>query len=251
MHMTHHDVPCTSAPRLLMLPTEQTVIGLWRRACQQPGTRVEQSGLTCLLVPLRARIAANGTAVHANSSPVAGVSLTPLDSKRGLLQHLQQVCSLEFLRQQGLNSSLAVLLRKTNLRKLQAVHQEWYHLRETQGERAETAESESSSSLRSSSVSSSMPLLGPVLKQVLKPDDPGSTVLAVTLHESGVEFPYWIPAQQQQNTTARTTTTGGHVTVCLFLGTVRDMTRQEHALLADTCRNRSVFLVRLRLGRVT
>ena len=108
MHMTY-DVEHNKER---LVPKEHTIVGLWKKAAQQKhGEWVQERGLTCRLYKH------NTTADH--SIP------TNLESKRDVLEQLQATCSMEFLREKGLNSSSKVLLKKMNKQTLMEIAKEW------------------------------------------------------------------------------------------------------------------------------
>jgi hypothetical protein len=71
-----------------LIPTERTIIQLWKRVTKTPGIYVEQNGLSCLCT-----IQKSGTTTH-RTNPVS----VDVGSKRDLLVYLQGTCSMEFLR---------------------------------------------------------------------------------------------------------------------------------------------------------
>ncbi len=132
----------------VVVPTEQKILQLWKRAAQRPKQVICMDGMTCCITPdplrsmeLHSSINTN-TNTNTNTSSVvssssskfkskspsssSSLSLPPgLDSKRLLLEYLQKNCSIEFLRSKGLNSSPDVILRKTNKKKLMDVWNAW------------------------------------------------------------------------------------------------------------------------------
>jgi hypothetical protein len=81
--------PKRYAPRLV--PTEQVIIDLWKRATKHPGISVEQHGLSCICTTM------HSSALHsiASQNPAARIES---GSKRELLDYLHSTCSMEFLR---------------------------------------------------------------------------------------------------------------------------------------------------------
>jgi hypothetical protein len=111
--------PSSPSPRFV--PTEQSVIRIWKQCCQRPHQTVSQQGFRCTLVKssgpqlhLAGRTRHDKTDFNASGS-----------SKRELLELLQSTCPLDFLKAHRLNSSPQVLLRKVNKDQLLAVHKEW------------------------------------------------------------------------------------------------------------------------------
>jgi len=207
MHMKYSPSSSSSS---IPVPKEQLVVGLWKRAASQTnGESVEFNGLSCRLV----------------RSHTSGELPTGMDSKREILLHLQKCCSIDFLRKHGLNSSPAVILRKTNKQTLMKVWGQWKQ--------------------KDSKLQSQRPAdknLESILKELLQPDSPSVTqVVAGTLHESSEdELPCW--NQKPEHTPM--------MQLCLFLGAVRDMHSSENRCLERICRSTSVPLVGIRLGPV-
>jgi hypothetical protein len=212
MHMSYRKPESSSADAChCLVPSEQNIVSLWKQAAsQENGEPVELSGLTCRLAASR----------KSSESRVSG-----MDSKRDVLEFLQKACSLDFLRHHGLNSSPAVILRKTNKKTLMNVWSAWKQ-QEISKESAET----------------STETLESILEELLQPDSPVvQQVVAGVLHESSEnELPCWekdprsIPSMQ----------------VCLFLGAVRDMTSTENRCLECLCNRLSIPLAKVRLGPV-
>jgi hypothetical protein len=218
MHMTYEQQsPKESSP--LLVPTEQTVVALWKRAAScNSGDTVELNGLTCRL--------------EVSSRSLDGAIPTGFDSKRGILEHLQQTCSLDFLRKEGLNSSTNVILRKTNKKSLMQIWSRWM---QQSPKNTNSNGSTDSVALESSLVS------------LLEPDSTDiETVIAATLHESSEnELPYWNHPQEQQKSDQMANTQ-----ICMFLGAVRDMSMAENRCLERICKTSSIPLVAVRLGPV-
>jgi hypothetical protein len=85
-----------SSPRhpSTLLPTEQTIVALWKRSATTPGDCVEQDGLQCQLLVSEC---SDGTA--RNLDCAAGAGSTSFRNKRDLVQYLQSTCSIDFLRE--------------------------------------------------------------------------------------------------------------------------------------------------------
>lgn len=79
--------PKRFAPRLV--PSEQVIIDIWKRTTKHPGISVEQLGLSCICTTIQS------PSVHLD--PTMNAS-TESSSKRELLDYLQSICSMEFLR---------------------------------------------------------------------------------------------------------------------------------------------------------
>jgi hypothetical protein len=211
MHMTYRQPELTTSPdACLLIPSEQTIVSLWKKAASQGnGEPVEIDGLTCRLASFRK-----------DESQVSG-----MDSKRDVLEFLQKACSLEFLRQHGLNSTTAVILRKTNKKTLMNVWSAWKQ-QDISKESGET----------------STETLESILEELLQPDSPlVEQVVAGVLHESSEnELPCWKQDPQLMPS----------MQVCLFLGAVRDMSSAENRCLGRLCDRLSIPLAKVRLGPV-
>jgi hypothetical protein len=212
MHMTYRQPGSSSADACqCLIPSEQNIVSLWKQAAsQENGEPVERSGLTCRLVASR----------KSSESRVSG-----MDSKRDVLEFLQKVCSLDFLRHHGLNSSPAVILRKTNKKTLMNVWSAWKQ-KEISKESAET----------------STETLESILEELLQPDSPVvEQVVAGVLHESSEnELPCWEKDSRSMPS----------MQICLFLGAVRDMSSTENRCLERLCDRLSIPLAKVRLGPV-
>jgi hypothetical protein len=77
--------------RSTLIPTEQTIVALWRRATTTPGVCVQQDGLQCQL------LVSECSAGTANCT--AGAGSKSFSNKRDLVQYLQSTCSIDFLRE--------------------------------------------------------------------------------------------------------------------------------------------------------
>jgi hypothetical protein len=201
------------------VPTEQTIVGLWKKAAQQKqqNESVREKGLSCRLYKQSTKHTA-GAAIPMH-----------LESKRDVLQRLQATCSIEFIREKGLNSSSQVLLRKFNKQTLIEISKDW------------------NSRYASVSQPTLEETLQPILEDLLQPFTTNiQTVVAVTLHESSHhELPCW--KNECQTTTADCSDT---TQVCIFLGAVRDMTWEENKCLQQTCQVLAIPQVAVRLGPV-
>ena len=191
------------------LPTEQNLVRLWKRAAQRPHQWVEQQDMQCRLDRFGPS-SLRGSSRKSNHNTV---------SKRERLETLQATCSQEFLREHRVSGSIPLLLRKTNLAKLEEVEKLWHSKKRKR----------------------SSPMADYIAK-VLQPDNPLITdVVSATLHESSEnELPCWDEdcggANDESHSTRR-------VQLCLFLGAVRDMTNEEYDCLPPST-------LRIRLGPV-
>jgi hypothetical protein len=212
MHMTYRQPESASAEACqCLIPSEQNIVSLWKQAAsQENGEPVELSGLTCRLVASR----------KSGESRVSG-----MDSKRDVLEFLQKACSLDFLRQHGLNSSTTVILRKTNKKSLMNVWGAWKQ-QEISKESAVT----------------STETLESILEELLQPDSPAvEQVIAGVLHESCEnELPCWDKSPQSMPS----------MQMCLFLGAVRDMSSTENICLEGLCNRLSIPFTKIRLGPI-
>ena len=187
-----------------IVPTEQAILELWKEAASNPGVTCQ--GVTC-------QIDSEFTSL---SHP------TNMDSKRQVLDYLQQHCPIDFLRKHGLNSSATVILRKTNKKRLMETWKLW--------------------NAENTSATNKQEKLAFIFQQLLKPMNSAvDKVVAGILHESSdSELPCFYV---ESNRTP-------HVQVCLFLGAVRDMHPWENRVLRTCCLAAKVPLVRVRLGPV-
>ncbi|GAX15491.1 hypothetical protein FisN_8Lh209 [Fistulifera solaris] len=214
MHMTYEKNDARPT-----VPTEQTIVGLWKKAAQQKqqDESVREKGLSCRLY-------------KQNTKHTAGATIPMhLESKRDVLEQLQATCSIEFLREKGLNSSSQVLLRKFNKQTLIEISKDW------------------NSRYASVSQPTLEETLRPILKDLLQPiSNSIQTVIAATLHESShQELPCWNNQCQ-----IATTDSPDKTQVCIFLGAVRDMTMEEKKCLQQTCQVVAIPQVTVRLGPV-
>lgn len=194
------------------VPTEQNVIGALRKVAEDsPGTSVVYHGLQATLIL---------------SENMDTSDLPSTLSRRSILEHMQRTCSMDFLREHGLNSSTAAILKKNNKQKLNATWKAWL-------KRKEKAKKHN---LKDS--------LTPILLDVLvgRENDKDTQTIAGMLHESGdAELPVWCQWNQGASTNSRTV---------LFLGAVRDMLPVENECLTVVCREKAIPLTKIRLGSV-
>jgi hypothetical protein len=207
MHMTYR---AENSPHEQLVPTEQAVIGLWKKASSTASSTVTVCGLSCRLE------------VQPNDNRLAA----RMDSKREILEFLQANCSLEFLRKEGLNSSAQVILRKMNMKTLRESWSRWMQQSKPRN-------------------SASSDLLEAILASLLKPSVAViKKVVAVTLHESGVELPCWDTLDPADTTTAA-------MQVCVILGAVRDLSLTEKRCLRRVCeKSGNIPQIAVRLGSV-
>lgn len=195
------------------IPTEQTVISLWKRAAQKLNTRVEANGMECC-------IKVEPTTPGSESSARLP---TGLNSKREVLEHLQNNCSMDFLRSKGLNSNADVILRKTNKKALVALFNEWKKSQSRKPDDKVEA------------------LYSGLLKVSEKRSEDGKLV-AATLHEMFQEFPCFGLNKSPHLST--------RLSLVFFLGAVRDMSSSEHMILKRVCMRFRIPLLGVRFGTV-
>jgi len=191
MHLSFHGNVNT-------IPTEHTILSLFKKAAQSLGTVVSQGGLHC-------RIMVDPT--HGVDIRAANSNLTlpnGLDSKRQVLEYLQKKCSMDFLRANGLNSNPAVILRKTNKKALMEVWNKWRRHVNDQGN------SPKSGSNQSAIIEG---IYSEIVERSKKDDGSDGTTIAATLHETCEEFPCFQP-QECSNASKS-------LRVIFFLGAVR------------------------------
>jgi hypothetical protein len=196
---------------IVVVPTEQAILQLWKEAASNPG--ISYKGVTCR-----------------RDSESTVVSLpTHMDSKRQVLDYLQQQCSMDFLRQHGLNSSTNVILRKTNKKKLMDISRLW------------NADHTSSTCTTSANKQEK---LASIFQELLKPmTSTVNKVVAGILHESSDAELSCFGVESNNDTP--------NLQLCLFLGAVRDMHLWENRVLETCCSAVRVPLVRVRLGSVS
>ena len=276
------------------VPTERRLVAAWRAA--SGGGGAVPLGLACVRQQRKeAEVSNNGSSDSTNSNPhvssgassvrhngkaFGGTSTAPADlasfGKRQLLTHLQATLPLEALRRHNLNSSPAVLMKKSTVPKLLAVHAAWLaecgppHHANTTAESVAKLEHVSKSTTHSakSSVPSSSSIIaggetpayglaGGALANVFRGLPPAETILLL-LHE---DFPNEL-YNPSAVTTALSTSDGipkvpplvklegssvKHV-VCV-LGAVRDMSSEEDADVVRCAQAHGVRIARANLGR--
>lgn len=187
-----------------LVPLEKAIISIWKNACLSDGETIVCDGLRCQLIKA--------------ASPSTVPNL--VDSKRLILNHLQKYCSIEFLRQERLNSASDVILRKMNKQTLVEAWERWQKRSQPPGSDLWTE----------------------VLSNTFQSGLGNKKRIAVILHESSVnEFPWWFKAQSSHDPDAE---------VSVFLGAVRDMSDTEQIALRKVCESMAVPLITIRLGPV-
>ncbi|KAG7361493.1 hypothetical protein IV203_036594 [Nitzschia inconspicua] len=226
-----------------IVPTEHTIIQLWKRAAQNPGTTIHMSGMACS-IHVDPTVLQSG-ALKQNAGTSSEESSMGLDSKRQILEYLQKHCSMEFLRNHRLNSGTESILRKSNRDALLKVWREWNEAIQKGG-----GENGSNGGGRR------LQVFFHDMLQVAPQHVAGRTkVVAGLLHESCPEFPCFNldissaalsscePHRKQQSDSIS-------YFVCLFLGAVRDMTMDENRALHKLCHQESIPCVGIRFGTV-
>jgi len=217
--------------RSLVVPTERNIISLWKRAALHPGTRIEQRGLACQLV------------AHASSTDPSSLTPSTNSSKREILEHLQSTCSMDFLRENRLNSSSDVLLRKINKTKLLAIARKW----KASSNGDNNNNNDNNKPADSSNQDRDYSVLETILERLLQPHHSDTkTVIAATLHESSDdELPCWDGDGDDTHSTFGNTKDGVTIDddnsllqICLFLGAVRDMRSAETDCLRSVVESR-------------
>ena len=209
------------------IPTERTIVRLWKQAATHINKPATVDGISC-------RIVFDPLLQEENDSSSLP---TGLDSKREVLEYLQQQCSFEFLRNHGLNSQPAVILRKTNKKALMKVWNLWRN--EVQ------KKNEGSSGSKNSG--SNMNRIVEIYSTLLQPSEPNVNVIAGTLHETFEELPCYGFKRKQGE---KEGSDGRRVLLCFFLGAVRDMGADEYKALEKICQKRNLPQIGFRLGSV-
>ena len=252
------------------VPSERKIVSLWRSAASEAGRSRKPSGfggattaadasVTCIREPW-IYASDDGNNRNADEPLVASSTATAsdmafdmsrLDSKRDMLEHIQQRCPLEFLRKHRLNSSIEVVLRKTNRTKLLAAWNDWVSSGEGS---ASTSSAQAKKNIQRAAEENTEKTFRAILLgrfRGSKENDGNRTngdptvpppVMAAVLHESmDNELPCWNSIRDE---------TSGPARLCLFLGAVRDMTSTENSMLTKVCSELNIPLLRCRLGPV-
>ena len=207
-----------------IVPTEHAVVSLWKKAAQNLNKTIREKGMEC-------RIEVDLSMVNEENFSETSSGLPPgLDSKRQVLEFLQQKCSMEFLRSKGLNSNVDVVLRKTNKKALISLFYEWKR----------SSPKQEPIKLQDRIESTYSDLLQPNEKN----DSMQPQIVAGTLHEMFEELPCFQCPESKNNTCNQ------NFQLCLFLGAVRDMSAEENKILQKVCTKLSVPLVGIRFGTV-
>eukprot|EP00934_Nitzschia_sp_Nitz4_P006539 Nitzschia sp. Nitz4//scaffold3_size479765//288107//289697//NITZ4_000120-RA/size479765-exonerate_est2genome-gene-1.198-mRNA-1//1//CDS//3329550818//6529//frame0 len=225
----------------ILIPTEQAILGLIKRASQSIGNSVQLGGLRArmefdpMLAKMRKPQSTN------NSSTLTTIS--GLDSKRQVLQYLQEQCSIDFLRKHGLNSSPATILKKTNKQKLMEIWKQWKPPKQVSPLSNAGSEKGISQSPETAEV-----LLERLLNKAVGSSNRGhvETIVGV-LHESCEEFPCFGTIDRGENA-GDDSVPPRHL--ILFLGAVRDMTQLENQTLEQLCTKKAYPFVGIRFGTV-
>lgn len=299
MGITKHTKVSVSKAAEIFIPTEQSIIALWKEAV---GKALEQNNSSSKekksspIVVCHGRLAcwANlssspqkflarakqsnmpDTAVssrHAGSSaPPPTKSMTQDWSKRELLEYLQKECSMEFLREHGLNSAPNVILRKANRSALAQVFQIWLQEQQPKQKGKTSAIKEKSGGKQNQDPhdhhqqQQERKLLEEIFQTILRPpaendNRPRTQRIAATLHESSnCELPCFGDILDADTSLEHENGDNNNnqqqpLHLCLFLGAVRDMLPIEYQALENACKstaevNETIPLVKVRLGSV-
>ncbi|KAL7563180.1 hypothetical protein ACA910_014456 [Epithemia clementina (nom. ined.)] len=270
-----------------IVPTERTIVALWKQAAiaaaaattstkienADDGAQddddddsfssgvVEQEGLSCRMVLHHDR-----TNVVATTTTTTTTIIINHQNKRELLDLLQQQCSLEFLRHYNLNCSSAVALRKVNRPRLVQIWHAWKKEKEQQQSQTkkkaddddEDADKKKEKNKEALEAILLQLLQAPGMHSQQQPRNDGASpqphhrhmIVAATLHESSdSELPCW----NLSKSSCFNSNNKNNLSVCLFLGAVRDMTALEHECLqAAVHRAQTIptLLCQVRLGPV-
>lgn len=214
-----------------IVPTEQAILSVFKMAAQSLTESVTKHGLTC-----RTEMDASVARLLSQKTNHGSTRLpSGLDSKRQVLEFLQTTCSMDFLRNNGLNSSTEVILRKCNKKLLVEKWAKW------QKEQVKNGSVETKSSTDAELIESLFHRMISTFQQQSNDD----VSVVGTLHESCEEFPCFeeqsFDIDDDSSTSYRT---------MLFLGAVRDMTSQENEILDKVCCQLRVARIGIRFGSV-
>jgi len=246
-----------------IFPKEQTIIQLWKRAAQNLRKPVEYQGMKCIIhldpaLSLRPQKETGGS----SSGSINNSNIERIDTKRAVLEYIQKNVSIEFLRENKINSHPEVVLRKTNRKALLKIWDTWTKHQHTsldsEGENEDyNNDNNSQNGRRLRTIYHELLQFPPekTFRNSYSSSDSKnvSKVVAGTLHESCEEFPCFgfnqLNEEREQEESKESAT---HVSyrVCLFLGAVRDMTSQEKEILGRVCEASKIPLVGVRFGTV-
>jgi hypothetical protein len=221
IHMTVEKESC-------IVPTEQSIVSLWKQAAQQLNKPITKNGINCQIIV--------DPTIQESSNSSSSLP-TGLDSKRHVLEYLQEQCSIDFLREHGLNSKPDIILRKTNKRALMQVWNEWRR-KSQQGQHKEQPGSAPTAKIIDSIQSIYSKLLQP-------PQSSGASCVTITLHEKFDEFPCFSFGNCDDFSK-----NDRRLYVTLFLGAVRDMHPYEYEALNKACAAYKIPMVGVRFGCV-
>lgn len=210
-----------------IIPTEQLILSLFKKAAKSLNRTVTSHGLICRTV-MDPVFAFQQQETAFDTELPSGLS-----SKREVLAYIQWKCSIDFLRKHGLNSSTSAILRKSNINTLSEVWAKW---RKLQAKETKTTKTCSSDQQATES------LFRDVVQSFQTRAEKDEIAIVGTLHESCDEFPCFEPDSGGQDHRYR---------IMLFLGAVRDMTPGENRILEDVCKSLQVPRVGIRFGTVS
>ena len=235
-------------------PKEETLIKLWKQAAQNLRKEVRYKGLKCM-IHLDPSLSFAPTISKKSAKPGnAASSIERIDTKREVLEYIQKHCSIDFLRQNRINSNPEVVLRKTNRKALLKIWDTWT---KQMNSSSSTDEQEGGGSKNDNENSGYSRQLKSIYKDLLQfPPETNATtnssvsmqkVIAGTLHETAEEFPCFQFGKEEIDSESSSDLS---YKVCLFLGAVRDMTSSEGEVLQQVCKTLHIPFVGVRFGKV-
>ncbi|MGK3733454.1 MAG: hypothetical protein ACI8RD_000314 [Bacillariaceae sp.] len=178
------------------------------------------------------------TTTNNNSTDTSNYTVGGMDTKRAVLEYLQKHCSIDFLREQKINSKHSeVVLRKTNRKALLKI---WGNWNKQQHQQHQIHSSEASSNTTTNNQR-----LKEIYKELLQfnnherspttsKKDKQTKIVAGTLHESCEEFPCFSLNREEHghgNELEWSSSSSRQIMsyhICLLLGAVRDMTSKYY-----------------------
>ncbi len=233
--------------RMQVIPTEKTILLLWKRAALKLNETVRLNGMVCRISIDPSRKLAMLSAPPSTST-FSSQSLPPgLDSKRQVLQYLQKHCTMEYLRSKGLNSSADVILRKTNKKKLMDILNDWSKNSKSKGS-SPSAGTDSSDDSKLKQMEAIESIYSEILTRRDKLNVGSIMTVAGILHETCPEFPCF-GQELPSNLNGFPPHSIGY-RLFLFLGAVRDMTEMENKVLYRVCERHQIPRIGVRFGTV-
>ena len=254
LHMTSDDDNGDAFPK------EETLIKLWKQAAQNLRKEVTYKGLKCTInmdptLSLAPTSSSGKTSKSkkASSSASNSSSIEKIDTKREVLEYIQKHCSIDFLRENRINSHPDVVLRKTNRKALLKIWDTWTkQMQSSSDAKGSKHDDETSHSNRQLKTIFNDLLQFPRDESCRSGDstmtsNDNKQIIAGILHESADEFPCFRFGPEE---IAEQSSRGTSYRVCLFLGAVRDMTFNENEVLRKVCETSKIPFVGIRFGRV-